>query len=107
MSDECGDMAVDLYDAAKSGDVVEVRRLVAAGADVEEQWGEFGMRPLHEAASQGQVEVITVLVELGVDKEAKTAGMTPLHLAVCSGRVRRSRCWCSWAWTRTRRVWVE
>jgi hypothetical protein len=42
VSDECGDMAVDLYDAAKSGDVVEVRRLVAAGADVEEPRASLG-----------------------------------------------------------------
>ena len=63
-------MVMDLYDAAKSGDVVEVRRLVAAGADVEEERGELEWRALHVAAGHGQVEVIKVLVELGADKEA-------------------------------------
>jgi hypothetical protein len=31
LPDGCGDMAMNLYDAVKSGDVVELRRLVAAG----------------------------------------------------------------------------
>jgi hypothetical protein len=37
VSDGCGDMATNLSDAAMNEDVVEVRRVVAAGADVEEQ----------------------------------------------------------------------
>jgi hypothetical protein len=36
VSDVCGDMVLNLYKAVESGDVAEVRRLVAAGADVEE-----------------------------------------------------------------------
>jgi hypothetical protein len=51
--------------------VAEVRRLVAAGADVEEELGELGLRSLHVAAGYGQVEVLKVLVELGANKEAK------------------------------------
>jgi hypothetical protein len=42
---------------------------------------------LHDAAN-GHVEVLTVLVELGADKEAKTAnGVTPLHMAAINGHV--------------------
>ena len=74
MSDGCGDMETNLHEAAINDDVAEVRRLVAAGADVDEQRGEFGMRPLHWAAEVGQVEVMGVLVELGADKDARTAG---------------------------------
>jgi hypothetical protein len=32
-------MATNMHEAATNGDVVEVRRMVAAGADVEEQRG--------------------------------------------------------------------
>ena len=86
MSDECGDMVMDLYDAAKSGDVVELRRLVAAGADVEGQRGELGWGPLHQAAYTGHVEVLRVLVELGANKAKTFTGLTPLHVAA-RGRV--------------------
>ena len=86
MSDGCGDMATNLHDAVEFGDVTEVRRLVAAGADVYEQKGRAGWRPLHMAADEGQVEVLIVLVELGADKDAKTAhGSTPLHYADSTG----------------------
>jgi ankyrin repeat protein len=70
VSDGCGDMAPNLHEAAWNGDVAEMRRLVAAGADVEEQRGVFGRRPLHVAAHNGHVETMRVLVEeLGADKD--------------------------------------
>jgi hypothetical protein len=89
VSDECVEMAMNLHEAVESGDVAEARRMVAAGADVEEPRGEYGNRPLHVAAGCEHVEVIKVLVvELGADKEAKNAqGMTPLHLAALNGHV--------------------
>jgi hypothetical protein len=81
-----------LHDAAGSGDVAEVRRLVAMGANVEQQRGEYGRRPLHLAAGYGQVETIRVLVELGADVEAKTnRGVRPLHWAAQNGHVEAIR----------------
>jgi hypothetical protein len=81
-------MATNLHDAVEFGDVTEVRRLVAAGADVDEEWGEARMRPLHYAACNGHVEAITVLVQLGADKDAKgVGGVTPLHVAASMGHV--------------------
>jgi ankyrin repeat protein len=71
VSDGCGDMAMNLHDAAANGDVTKARRLVAAGADVEEQRGEARSMPLHWAAEKGAVETVKVLVDLGADKEAK------------------------------------
>ena len=56
MSDECSDMVKNLHDAVECGDVPEARRLVAAGADVEEAWGEHEEKPLHTAAVMGHVE---------------------------------------------------
>jgi ankyrin repeat protein len=83
-------MVMDLYDAAKSGDVVELRRLVAAGADVEGQRGEHGWGPLHQAAYTGHMDVIRVLAELGADKDAMDAiGMTPCTVRQAWGTWRR------------------
>ena len=60
-------MALTLHDAAESGDVAAVRRLVASGADLEEP-GEEGATPLHVAALHGHVEVLKTLVELSANK---------------------------------------
>jgi hypothetical protein len=92
VSDECGDMAMHLHEVVESGDVAEVRRLVAAGADVEEPRGEHGIRPLHMAAGSGHVDVMRVLVQLGADRDAKAAhGGRPLHLAAYNGHVEAVR----------------
>ena len=94
VSDGCGDMAANLYGAARSGDVVEVREVVAAGSDVEER-GEDGGTPLHVATE----EVMRVLLEMDAEKEAKDDIMdrrrfTRRH---ATGTWRRSRRWRRWA----------
>jgi hypothetical protein len=55
---------ITLHDAAWSDDVAEMRRLVAAGVDVDEL-GEDEGTALLWAAYYGHVEAIRVLVELG------------------------------------------
>ena len=88
MSDGCGHMAATLYEAARSGDVVEVRGMVAAGSDVEERGGDEGGTPLHVAAEEGHVGVMRVLLEMDAEKEAKAAdGSTLLHQAAHNGHV--------------------
>ncbi|MGI9625895.1 MAG: ankyrin repeat domain-containing protein, partial [Longimicrobiales bacterium] len=69
-------------DAAQRGDAPEVKRLVDAGADVDGAQGD-GMTGLHWAASNGDVEVLRILLESGADLEAGTrlGGHTPLHIA--------------------------
>jgi ankyrin repeat protein len=75
----------NLHEAAGSGDAAETERLVAAGADVEEQ-REFGARPLHVASWMVHVGVMRVLVELGANVEAQMdGGLRPLHQAVLKG----------------------
>jgi ankyrin repeat protein len=87
VSDGFGDMWTDLYGAALNGDVAEVRRLVAAGADVDEA-GPAGWTPLYVAAMNGRVEVIRVLVEGGANTEVKNApGWTALHAAAFTGEL--------------------
>jgi hypothetical protein len=80
--------AETLLQAAKVGDVAEVRKVVALGVNVDERDAD-GDTALHWAAGNGHVEVLQVLVvELGADKEAKTAnGQTALHWAVVNGHM--------------------
>jgi hypothetical protein len=77
-----------LHQAAQSGDVVEMRRLMAAGADVDER-DVNRVTALHWAADEGHVEVLRVLME---DKDAKDAnGWTALHWAAFKGHVEAMR----------------
>ena len=52
---QCREAVMELLLAAHDGNVSEVRRLVAEGADVN-MTGEEGWRPLHLAAHEGRVE---------------------------------------------------
>ena len=82
-------MTMSLHEAAKSGDVMAARRMVASGADMDMP-DVHGHTPLHMAAGKGQVEVLKVLLEAGADKEAKTVqeGDPPLHAAAGKGDTR-------------------
>ena len=83
-----------LYGAAQRGDVAKMRRLVAAGANVNAP-GDGGGRPLHWAAVGGQVEATRGLVEMGADLNALDAAAmgsnSPLHSAAGNGHVEVSR----------------
>ena len=70
-----------LHDAAKNGDIEEVRELLDAGIDVNSLNSE-GATPLHWAAFKGHVEVAKLLVKRGAKVNALTKkGSTPLRLA--------------------------
>jgi ankyrin repeat protein len=74
-------MVTAMFAAAQSGDALEIRRLVAAGADVEEL-GDLGRRPMHEAALHGHVNVIQTLAELGAKLDPRdNRDNTPYFLA--------------------------
>jgi ankyrin repeat protein len=76
-----------LHQVAKSGDVVELRRQVAMGVNVDER-DENGATALLWAVLEDHVEVIRVLAESGADKEATTAReRTALHIAAREGHV--------------------
>jgi uncharacterized protein len=74
-----------LRDAAERGNVAEIERLVAAGADpnaVVVDW-----TPLQKAAVYGQVAAMAALLKAGARVDgADSAGQTPLILAAANGQ---------------------
>src|ERR1019366_2085116 len=79
------------FAAVESGDVEEVKRLIAAGTDVNMKNDE-GRTALHLAVMQGTyadtaAPLVSALLVAGADKDAKQkGGWTPLHLAVANGK---------------------
>jgi ankyrin repeat protein len=67
--------------AAREGDLESARRLIAAGADVNQQT-EYGWTPLLTAVNNRNYEVARLLIERGADvNRANKGGWTPLYLA--------------------------
>lgn len=72
-----------LHDAARNGDITEVRDLLDAGVPVDYEYGLYGTA-LHEAVFFGHTEIATLLLDRGADVNgAVYDGFTPLHYAVC------------------------
>ncbi|MFQ5349241.1 MAG: ankyrin repeat domain-containing protein, partial [Thermoanaerobaculia bacterium] len=80
------DSTRDLLLAARSGDLVEVRRLVEGGSSVNSSDG-WGTTPLALAARHGQVEVAGYLLDNGADPSAREAffGASVLDFALWKG----------------------
>lgn len=86
----------DLIEASGKGNVEEVQRLIADGADVRH------FAPMHAAARRGHVKVLNVLIEAGADKDVVDTpsappgapGLltqrqaTPMHTAAMYGQVK-------------------
>lgn len=65
-----------------------VRKLIAAGADVNKKEKYDGLTPLHMAAGYNRAENIHILIAAGARKnEIDNDGNTPLHLAVAFGNL--------------------
>jgi len=85
-----------LFQAAKAGDLAEVKRLIAEGADVNATDGadvnatdgadvkaNRVWTALHEAADRGHKKVAELLIEKGANVNAEdSAGFTPLYYAI-------------------------
>lgn len=89
-------MAADPWMLASNGATDQLRLALAAGSvskdDVKTTGLMKGWRLLHAAAAKGQVEVIRMLVELGVDASARDgAGRTALDLAHGRGHATAAR----------------
>jgi len=78
--------ARDLQLAARSGDLKEVRRLVASGVPVDSA-DVYGPTALSLAAGQGRLEVVRYLLEKGADPDARETffGMSVLDVALWKG----------------------
>ena len=73
-----------LFEAAKKGDIEQVKKLIAQGADVNGTEG-GAWTPLAEAASVGHAQVVKVLLENGAEVDANDShGYTPLYYAIWS-----------------------
>jgi hypothetical protein len=80
-----GDLAEQLLDAARGGDVGTVQALLERGADPNAK-GPGGRTPLHEAAAGGHQQTAQILIDAGADINARDdAGKTPLDLAQAAG----------------------
>src|SRR3712207_5168927 len=72
---------MDLLEAAREGDLVSLRALLDAGADVNAA-DENGYTPLMEAAHAPHPEAVRLLLAAGADLEARNRlGSTALHSA--------------------------
>jgi len=75
-----------LAGAARAGDLSAIRRLVQAGADLNEASGVNDWTPLHHAIHKNQPGSVRLLLELGADVNAPSPqGVTPLMMAAGYG----------------------
>jgi len=68
-----------LHEAAKTGKIDKVRKLLNEGHSVNALDSRFGLTPLHFAVRNGRVEVAQLLIENGASlTQPSTQGITPL-----------------------------
>ncbi len=85
------DGSTELQRAAFHSDVAEVKRLLAAGADVK-QPNAYGVTPLALAAETGNADIIKLLLAAGADVESPTGeGQTALMSVARTGNVEAAR----------------
>ncbi len=77
-----------LYEAARKGDVAEVKALLDRGADVNAKF-RYGATALFKAAERGHTEVARLLIERGADVTVKDTfyGATALYWATDKGHI--------------------
>jgi cytohesin len=84
-----------LHVAVRAGNLAGVRAALAQNANVNAP-DEYGWTPLHQAAWEGHVAVVQVLLGVGADVKAQISdgfyeGYTALHVAAEKGRVETVR----------------
>ena len=75
-----------LHTAARQGNIAEITRLLAEGADPNAR-DKHGATPLHRAAASANPEIVTILIDALADLHARDEhGNTPLHRAAGQNR---------------------
>ena len=75
-----------IHEAARVGDVEQIKFLFKSSPDLVNATDEKGLTPLHVAAGKKQTNAAQVLLALGAKVNARAdSGVTPLHLAVRRG----------------------
>ena len=75
-----------MWEAAKNGDLVALRKAVDGGADLDRLDG-MGISPLSWASIMGEDAAVTLLLDAGADIDRQNGdGGTPLHAAAFLGR---------------------
>jgi len=76
--------ATTLDDVVVTGQIGDVRALIAGGADVNVK-DKDGVTPLMRAASAGRADIVRLLLANGADVNATTSGVTALMMASLGG----------------------
>jgi ankyrin repeat protein len=80
-------IAQDIFTVAREGDLQAVEEMLGQDPSLVHQKGQNGSTPLHLAALQEDVAVLTVLIEAGAKVNAgNDYGYLPLHYAVMAGQ---------------------
>jgi len=73
-------------DAVKHKNILLIQEMIKQGIDLNKGYNE-GFTPLHEAAIQGDVRILPILLNAGAKPQAQDKdGITPLHVAAVYGR---------------------
>lgn len=75
----------ETHTAAQQGDVDKLAKIAAKNARLLQSKDQNGWQPIHEAARSGHKDTVELLVENGVDMNARTwenKGASPLNLAI-------------------------
>jgi ankyrin repeat protein len=78
---------ISINEAAERGFIETVKQHLDAGTDVNAKNDPYGpMTPLHLAASQGQKEVVELLIDNSADVNVNDGGTTPLDVAIIQNK---------------------
>ena len=83
-------LAAPIHDAAATGDLESVKKLVKADKSCLNAIDERGRTPLHRACHEGRIEVVKFLIDKGapVGQRDTAYQLTPLHFAAWNGQVK-------------------